>query len=263
MKSLILVLLFGLAGVGMAEAKTVYCSNCSTRTTQAIEKATSVDQLKQLAKSYAEELEQTEAQLRMVQQNIEQYANMLQNTKQLNPNLRSELKSSFIKMAMQQSALNTYRADIQALSEIFAEAYPNYAELNNIVTSGDGQEQYRQQWDNWSKEINRAEEATFQISGAQLEELQADSVAFDQYVDDLLNTPEGQMQAIQSGNQLAALQLRENRQLRGLMATTVQANVQKDMKNQKEREAAEALWRAINKTDKFKDLSVDDARPLP
>ena len=263
MKKFIFVILFALASVNLAEAKTVYCTNCSTRTTQAIEKATSIDQLKTLAKQYAEEMEQTEAQLRMVQQNIEQYANMLQNTKQLNPNLRAKLKDSFIQMAMQQTALKTQRGDIQALSEIFAQAYPDYAELSGMVTSGSGQDEYREQWDNWAKEINRASEATFQLSGAQLEELQADSATFDQYIDDLLNTPEGQMQALQSGNQLAALQLRENRQLRGLMATSIQSGITQDMKNQKEREASEALWRAINNTDKFKNLSVDDARPLP
>ncbi len=98
MKKFIFVILFALASVNLAEAKTVYCTNCSTRTTQAIEKATSIDQLKTLAKQYAEEMEQTEAQLRMVQQNIEQYANMLQNTKQLGPNLRAKLKDSFVQI---------------------------------------------------------------------------------------------------------------------------------------------------------------------
>ena len=263
MKKFIFVILFALANVNMAEAKSVYCTNCSNNMIQAIERATSIDQLKELSKQYAEDLEQTEAQLRMVQQNIEQYANMFQNTKQLNPNLRAKLKDSFIQMARQQTALKTQRGDIQALSEIFAQAYPNYAELSGMVTSGSGQDEYREQWDNWAKEINRASEATFQLSGAQLEELQADSATFDQYIDDLLNTPEGQMQALQSGNQLAALQLRENRQLRGLMATSIQSGITQDMKNQKEREASEALWRAINNTDKFKNLSVDDARPLP
>lgn len=264
MKNFILVLLFGLISATPAlAAKTVYCTNCSTKTIQAIEKATSVDQLKQLAKTYAEELEQTEAQLRMVQQNIEQYENMLQNTMKLPETLRAELKSSFNKLAMQQSQLNTYRADVEALSEIFAATYPDYADLNDMVTSEDGREQYRNQWDNWSKEINRATEATFQLSGAQLEELMSDPGAFDTYIDNLLNSPEGQMQALQSGNQLAALQLRENRQLRGLMATAVQSGVAKDMKDQKEQEAAEALWREINQMDKFKNISVDDARPLP
>ncbi len=186
MKKFIFVILFALASVNLAEAKTVYCTNCSTKTTQAIEKATSIDQLKTLAKQYAEEMEQTEAQLRMVQQNIEQYANMLQNTKQLNPNLRAKLKDSFIQMAMQQTALKTQRGDMQALSEIFAQTYPGYADLNDMVTAGDGKEKYREQWDKWTAETNRASEATFQLSGAQLEELQQDPAAFDQYVDDLL-----------------------------------------------------------------------------
>ena len=258
MKSLIITLSLFLGLAGTAQAKTVYCTNCSDRWTQAIEKAQSADQLKQLAKTYAEELQQTEAQLRMVQQNIEQYANMLQNTLQLPATLRADLRHTFHRLAMQAENLKTYRADITALSEIFEAAYPDYATLAGIVTSG-GPEAYREQWDKWAEEVNRASEATFQLSGAQLADLTEDPAAFDSYIDNLLNTPEGQMQALQSGNQLAALQLRENRQLRELMATAVQSNVQRDMRQQKEDEAAEAWWREFTDMSALEGVNMDMA----
>ena len=73
MKTLCLVLaLFCLAAE--ASAKTVYCTNCSTKMTQAVEKATSVEQLRMLLREYDESIQQTAAQLQMVQQNIDQYA---------------------------------------------------------------------------------------------------------------------------------------------------------------------------------------------
>ncbi|MBQ4132746.1 MAG: P-type conjugative transfer protein TrbJ [Desulfovibrionaceae bacterium] len=253
-----LSLFFSLAGVGVAGADTVYCTNCSDRTIQAIEKAQSADQLKQLAKTYAEELQQTEAQLRMVQQNIEQYQNMLQNTLRLPATLRADLRHTFHRLAMQAENLKTYRADITALSEIFSAAYPDYASLVGIVTTG-GPEAYREQWDKWAEEVNRASEATFQLSGAQLADLTEDPAAFDNYIDDLLNTPEGQMQALQSANQLAALQLRENRQLRELMATATQSNIQRDMRQQKEDEAAEAFWREFTDMSILEGVSIDMA----
>ena len=111
--------------------------------------------------------------------------------------------------------------------------------------------------------MNRASEATFQLSGAQLADLTEDPAAFDSYIDNLLNTPEGQMQALQSGNQLAALQLRENRQLRELMATAVQSNVQRDMRQQKEDEATEAWWREFMNMEDFKNIDPNNLEPDP
>ena len=46
---------------------TVYCTNCSDKFMQAIEKATSLEQLKTLVKEYDEAIQQTAAQLQMVQ----------------------------------------------------------------------------------------------------------------------------------------------------------------------------------------------------
>lgn len=86
-----------------AHAKVVYCTNCSDRVTQAIEKATSLEQLKTLLKEYDEAIEQTAAQLQMVQQNIEQYTNMVQNTVMLPRTLSGRLPVNFPEWARSQT----------------------------------------------------------------------------------------------------------------------------------------------------------------
>ena len=72
------------------------------------------------------------------------------------------------------------------------------------------------------------------------------------YLENLLNKPEGHMQAIQAGNQLAALQIQEIRQFRELAATQAQSEITQQMKQEKQEEMAEEQWRARMSVDKLK-----------
>lgn len=75
------------------------------------------------------------------------------------------------------------------------------------------------------------------------------------YLDQLLATPDGQMRAIQAGNQLASIQIQEARQLRELMATTAQSSLAAQMKAEKEGQMEQELWRDMTKTDKLGGLT--------
>ena len=88
---------------------TVYCTNCSDKFMQAIEKATSLEQLKTLVKEYDEAIQQTAAQLQMVQQNIEQYTNMIQNTVALPKEMIRKIAAEMSKFGKITGALSTMR----------------------------------------------------------------------------------------------------------------------------------------------------------
>lgn len=123
--ALCLVLLSENAGA----AYTVYCTNCSDKVTQAIEKATSLEQLKTLLKEYDEAIQQTAAQLQMVQQNIEQYTNMVQNTVMLPANIIRKISNELSRVGKITSALNTMRNDVMGLGNVFDGLYQSQAEL--------------------------------------------------------------------------------------------------------------------------------------
>ena len=82
MKSIISAVLIGifLSIAAPASAMTVTCVNCSDKFLQALERATNIEQLESMWKTYAEEMMQTQQQIMMVKQNIEQYVNMVKNT---------------------------------------------------------------------------------------------------------------------------------------------------------------------------------------
>ena len=227
-----------------------YCTNCSEKWVQLLDRITNVQQLSTAMDQYAEGVRQTTQQIRMVQQNIEQYQNMLQNTKNLSPSVLSSIAGDFRRLGELQRQLELQRGDFASMQRVYQEMYPGYdgmAEQTN--------QQYRQRWKQWSAESDRAYRATFQATGRQLQELQGDADQFDRQVQQLLNTPEGRMEALQAANQLAALQLRESREMRSLMNTYIQAQIQAASKaEQMEQSQREADMRWMN-MDNIKDAS--------
>lgn len=234
-----------------ATAKTFYCTNCSTSLVQALDRVTNMEELSNMVKQYSELVQQTEQQIRMVQQNIQQYANMVQNTLQLPQQLVSGLKDNFTRLAQLTSSLRTLRGDATGLAGLFTQIFPEQATLKGLAAGSSPEdvrkalEQYQSHWDTWSAEVDRASMATFQLSGQQLEDLQQDGQKFQDYIDNLLSKPEGQMQALMAGNNLAAVQIQEARELRSLIATTVQSDLQSQMKSEKEAQMQEELQRKM------------------
>ena len=248
-----------------AHALTVTCTNCSTNLVQLLDRITSMEQLQNVIGQYHENIQQTAQQIRMVQQNIEQYANMVQNTMQLPANLINEVKGSLTRLSILTSKLKTQRGDIVALGEVFNSLFPELNFLGGLAASTPEQVEaanarYRELWDKWAETVDQASQATFQLSGQQLADLQQDPARFQQYIDHLLSTPDGQQKAIMAGNQLSALQVQEARQLRELMATQVQSNLASQMKSEKESQMAEEAWRDTLKTNR---IGSAKAKPDP
>lgn len=215
-----------------ARAATVFCANCSEVWTQQIERVTSLEQLRNLISTYKETIIQTQQQIQLVQSNLEQYANMVQNTANLPSNLLNAVKGQFNQLAQLTKKLNLQKGDYLAMGQVFDDIYPRLEILKNL-TDGTGVKDVKEVWEKWSTEVDRAAQATFQLTGSQLNDLAENTEALDRHIGQLLSTPEGQMQALQSGNSLAAIQIDELRQLRALMATNIQSATQAMMKDEK------------------------------
>ncbi|WP_165178197.1 P-type conjugative transfer protein TrbJ [Desulfovibrio sp. ZJ369] len=264
MKILLCALIITLSAANASAAYTVYCTNCSDRVTQAIEKATSLEQLTTLLKEYDEAIQQTAAQLQMVQQNIEQYTNMVQNTVMLPANIIRKISSELSKVARITNALNTMRNDVAGLGNVFDGLYQAQAELKKLANMprnmlSQGGMTYRTSWDSWSRRVDDSTRATFQLSGQQLKDLE-ESAELEAYMNELLSSPDGQQKALMAGNQLAALQIQKARQLRELIATKVQSDLASQEKAEKESQMGQELHRQM--LDGFGELDTT-SRPDP
>lgn len=241
-----------------AHAYTVYCTNCSTMFTQMMDRVTNVEQLSTAIDQYGQAMQQTEQQIRMVQQNIEQYQNMLKNTQSLSPSMLTAMNGDFKRLANLQSQLKLQRGDMNAMQNMYQEMYPSA----DSMSSQTGPE-FNSRLNKWSSASDQAYQATFQMTGRQLNDLQ-NADAFDAQMQSLLNTPQGRMEALQAANQLAVLQLQESREMRSLMGTYVQAQIQAAAKAEREAQVRrEFSAKTFEGLDEIKGLSKKKAKDVP
>ena len=265
MKRVIILLLIFTLWSGSVSAGTVYCKNCSNMATQALQKALASDQLAELKAAYDEYIQQTAQQIRMVQQNIEQYANMVQNTVQLPSQLIHEISGELSKLGKVTSALNTIRTDVQGMAGVFDQLYKTQDEFKKLTDlpkelltgSGGMSEQYNGYWDQWSKRVDDSTKATFQITASQLKDLE-ETGRLEAYINSLLSTPDGQQKAIMAGNQLAALQIQESRQLRELIATKFQSDLASQEKAEKESQYSKELAHSLSNFSNINTKPIED-----
>lgn len=243
-----------------APAAAIYCSNCSNTFVQALERVTSLKQLVTLTNQYTEAIQQTAQQIKMVQ-------NMIQNTASLPGSIKSQLSGQLTQLASLTSTLKTQRGEMTALAEVFNTLFPDQSVFADLAGAGPADiatanKKYRDHWESWSNSVDEASQATFQLSGQQLQEMQ-DAGELESYIDSLLDSPDGQMKAIQSGNQLAAIQIQEARKMRELMATNAQSSLASQMKTEKESQMQQEWWKNATTTNgKYDDLGKHN-NPLP
>ncbi len=248
---------------GSANAYTVFCSNCSNLFMQALDRATNLQQLTELYSQTSNAISQTTQQIAMVR-------NMIQNTTQLPATLRGELSGQLMQLASLTNQLRTQRGDFTSLGQIFNTLFPDQSMFMDIAHAGPADieaanKKLQAHWDTWSRSVDQASEATFQLSGQQLADLE-NAGEMENYINQLIATPEGQMQAAQAGNQLAAIQIQEARQLRELMATSSQSALAAQMKAEKESQADKEWWRSVTDTSdpKYAEAVLENNRkPLP
>ena len=211
----------------------IFCSNCSTVFQQVLEYATQLKELAELVTQTQEAIKQTEMEIK--------------NLEKLGKDLRDNPLETLLDLANKTSKLNTYRAEENVLAQIFNELFPEQSMFADLAGASASEidaanKKYQKHYDEWSKAIDQATQATFQLSGRQLKDME-ESGELRGYLENLLNKPEGHMQAIQAGNQLAALQIQEIRQFRELAATQAQSEITQQMKQEKQEEMANEMWK--------------------
>ena len=226
----------------------IFCSNCSTVFQQVLEYATQLKELAELVTQTQEAIKQTEMEIK--------------NLEKLGKDLRDNPLETLLDLANKTSKLNTYRAEENVLAQIFNELFPEQSMFADLAGASASEidaanKKYQKHYDEWSKAIDQATQATFQLSGRQLKDME-ESGELRGYLENLLNKPEGHMQAIQAGNQLAALQIQEIRQFRELAATQAQSEITQQMKQEKQEEMAHEMWKEAINTDKLKNGPKND-----
>ncbi|WP_319764094.1 P-type conjugative transfer protein TrbJ [Maridesulfovibrio sp.] len=246
-----------------ASAMVVTCTNCSDKFLQALERATNIEQLESLWKTYAEEMMQTQQQIMMVKQNIEQYVNMVKNTIRLPFAIKNSVIRDFKQLASLTMGLKETVANIEVLDGVYDAHYPNFNSAKQLVglPSGEVNPQFYKHYADWSERVDEAAKATFKASGQMLKEI-SESEEFDAYIDQLLSSPEGRMQALDAANRLSLVQITEARKLRALMAIHIQNQIMLQQKQEKEDQTRRLHEETFFKNIYKKQLDREDPEPV-
>ncbi|SDP02067.1 hypothetical protein [Desulforhopalus singaporensis] len=222
---------------GPQNSSALFCSNCSTVFTQLFQYVEDIESVVQLTKQYylqqqqyeqslndyIEFIKQTTEMIEQTKQLTNQTDNMIQNTINLPGHLKDRviIESKYLLKAL--GKLKSFKADQEVLQEIYTETFPG---LEEIKIEGLPVEEriaiYDEQYKNATLKIDDVLKSSFGLSGEQLEQLEQTG-EFDAYLRDLLSEKEGNLDAIEAGNQVMGLIAQELRDQRALTATYYQA----------------------------------------
>lgn len=192
----------------------------------------------QLTASYAESAQQTVTQLN-------QYTTMLTNLKRLAPSgtLDAAAQKLWKDQRMTQVFKNLYSVvvngqrvsyGLQSADDQFTRMHPGYGKYKNF----DFQKGYK----DWSDTTRNSVEGALRMSAAQSDDFDSEQELVME-LSDRSQTAEGQLQALQAGNQVGIAMVGQMQKLRQLQMAQAQAQNSKELAEQGRKDASDDLMR--------------------
>jgi type IV secretion system protein TrbJ len=178
----------------------VVCANCSTTTTQLLQ--------------YAKEAQSMATQLQQYQTQLQQYANMITNTVALPRQIWGTVQSDIMQVQSLSNAASLLSGNSGSMISRLqsASAYANQAtSLGNIAG----------QFNTWRQSIGNNLSTMGRTLGLQQSQQQSQAATL-QALQQHAQSAQGQMQAIQAGNELAGANAAQLAQIQATLAATAQ-----------------------------------------
>jgi P-type conjugative transfer protein TrbJ len=208
----------------------IYCANCGTEWTQIANNLELVAQLEQ--------------QVAMVQQQIAHYRLLLTNT---NP-LASQVWSNALGEIRQLTGILGRAKSLSfATGDLAGQFARKFRDYNQYVADRIGDDALNTKFQQWSEDTNSSVLTSLEAAGLQQEQIEGVEDSYLRHLEGEATTAEGQMQALQVGNQIAIALARQMQKLRTLIATNMQMQANY-IQQQMDRDAAQgAAWRNFAK----------------
>ncbi len=234
------IIIFALLSILMNYEKgyAFFCTNCSNWWTQIGEYALTGSQLAQQVSSYVQDAQN-------IVQQIMHYENMLQNTAKLTD--IDTWRDNFVKFAELHNDLNLFMGDMNAASEVFSQHYKkDYSAMAQMQDFDSRQQAYQADADERQANLDDKLLNTFGLTSQGLRDYE-ESGQLRSHLNSLLDEPDGQMKALQTTNELTAIQIEEERKMRLLMTAQTQTIMEIEANKLAEERKNQALATEINK----------------
>jgi P-type conjugative transfer protein TrbJ len=199
----------------------VACANCSSEWTQ-------------LANN-AELIAGVANQAKQLQQQIQQYQLLAQNTAGLPVQIWGNAMSDIAQVNALMAQSQALSSQASNLAGAFAARFPNYQQYaSGTITSASMATKFQQ----WSSDTNASVLSTLQAAGLQASQMRDEAGTLAQ-LEGIAGSANGQMQALEVGNQLAAETIAQGQKLRQLMIANLnlEANY---VQSQQDKDAVQA-----------------------
>lgn len=197
----------------------------------------------QLANNF-ELVKQLEQQMALVQQAIRQYQNLLTNT---NPLGNQTWGNALAEMRKLNSLLGQAKSLSFTAGNLDGQFAQKYGDYGSYVSSQIGDAELMRKYQQWSEDTNSSVLTTLKAAGLETEQIEGAEDSYLRHLQQLSETSEGRMQALQISNQIAIQLARQMQKLRQLMLVQMQLQAN-FIQQQIDREAAQsAAWRNFAK----------------
>jgi type IV secretion system protein TrbJ len=209
----------------------VVCANCATELTQIANNLQLVDHLAR--------------QVELVQQAIQQSANLALNTRRLDA---QHWGSTLAEIRRVNALLGQGKALASSTTDLDARFASKYGDYDTYVDQqARGTTLSEKKLQQWSEDTNASVLGTLKAAGLSAQQIEGEEDSYLRGLETLAGTAEGRMQAIEVGNQIAMAAVRQTQKLRQIMLIEVQllANAAQQRSDRETTEAA--AWHNFSK----------------
>jgi len=224
----IIIMLLPLYQIQTAQAAAVVCSNCGTEWTQLVTKYKMIEQVNLSAE-----------QLRV---QIKNYEDRVKQGRQLSQQVWGQARRDIAQLNALMARSRQLVSEVAQLEQTFKEQYKGYSEYVSQGRRIDWNTQAQQ----WDTQTRQTIVDSLQGSALHASQLQSD-VATMERIDELANSAQGRMQALQAANMIASQQVKQMQKLRQLMILNMQTQANFMAQQQQQRAASQAAWSQFNR----------------
>lgn len=213
-------------------ANALVCGNCATEWTQILNNI-------QLGSQYAKQLQQYATQIQELQTAVNQYQNMLKNTLSLPSEMHRAATADLQKLADLYRDSKALAYSMGNLDAQFKQSYKPFGDYAG------GNVDYAAKYRQWAEQGSDNARYALKAAGMQASMFQSE----DQLLSAMVarsTSAEGQKQALQAGNEIAAAQVQQIQKLRELVAAQMQMQANAAAIASDRQAVGDSAWQRFN-----------------
>jgi len=172
----------------------------------------------QLVQQYTEMVEQTATQAQNLQQQINTYKNLVHNTRRLSDLEWGTASTQLMQLRDLIGQLNGMGYSLGAIDDLFQEQYPGFSSIS--ISNSPDHETFSERYQQWNRTTTDTIQTSLRQAGLQESQFDTENATM-RTLENMGQSADGQMKALEVGNLIAAQSVRQTQKLRQLVTSNM------------------------------------------